>query len=101
MAVLGSFIQQPREALYYTIDYTCFLDPDIPEILNAGVPSIIISPITTPALVVVGQILVGDNQVRTLVSGGLDGTRYKIEIIVGTDQSQVKEDEFKITVRDQ
>ena len=101
MAILGSFIQQPREALYYTIDYSCFLDPDIPEILNAGVPSIIISPITAPALVVVGQVLVQDNQVRMLVSGGNDGTRYKVEVIVGTDQSQVKEDEFKITVRDQ
>ena len=101
MAVLGSFIQQPREALYYTIDYTCFLDPDIPEILNAGVPSIIISPITAPALVVVGQVLVQDNQVRMLVSGGNDGIRYKVEVVVGTDQSQIKEDEFKITVRDQ
>jgi len=101
MAILGSFIQQPREALYYTIDYSCFLDPDIPEVLNSGVPSIIISPITAPALVVVGQVLVQDNQVRMLVSGGNDGTRYKVEVIVGTDQSQVKEDEFKITVRDQ
>ncbi len=101
MAVLGSFIQQPREALYYTIDYSCFLDPDIPEILNAGVPSIIISPTTAPALVVVGQVLVQDNQVRMLVSGGNDGTRYKVEVVVGTDQSQIKEDEFKITVRDQ
>ncbi len=100
MAILGSFIQQPREALYYTIDYSCFLDPDIPEVLNSGVPSIIISPITAPALVVVGQMLPGDNQVRMLVSGGNDGTRYKVEVIVGTDQSQIKEDEFKITVRD-
>ncbi len=101
MAILGSFIQQPREALFYTIDYTCFLDPDIPEVLNPGVPTIIVSPITAPALVAVGQVLVGDDQIRLLVSGGLDGTRYKIEVVVGTDQGQVKEDEFKITVRDQ
>ncbi len=100
MAILGSFVQQPREAIFYTIDYTCFFDATIPEILNPGPPTIIISPVTTPALVVVGQRL-NDIQIRTLVSGGLDGTRYKIEVIVGTDQSQIKEDEFKITVRDQ
>ncbi len=101
MAVLGSFIQQPREALFYTIDYTCFLDPDIPEVLDPGVPQTIVSPITAPALVVVSQILVADNQIRLLVSGGLDGTRYKVEVVMGTDQSQIKENEFKITVRDQ
>ncbi len=100
MAILGSFVQQPREAIFYTIDYTCFLDPDIPELLNPGPPTIIISPVTAPVLVAVGQRL-SDLQIRMLVSGGLDGTRYKIEVVVGTDQSQVKEDEVKITVRDQ
>jgi len=100
MAILGSFIQQPREALYYTIDYTCFFDATVSEILDPGPPTIIISPITTPILVVVGQRF-SDFQIRMLVSGGLDGTRYKIEVVVGTDQGQIKEDEFKITVRDQ
>ncbi len=100
MSVLGSFIQQPREAKYYTIDYSCWLDATIPETLNPGVPQIIISPITAPALVVTAGVT-GDDQVRMLISGGVDGERYKIEVIVGTSESQIDESEVKITVRDQ
>jgi len=100
MSVLGSFIQQPREAKYYTIDYSCFLDATIPETLNPGVPTIIVSPVTAPTLVVTGAVT-GDDQVRMLVSGGVDGERYKVEVVVGTSEGQIDESEFKITVRDQ
>jgi len=99
MAVLGSFVQQPREALYYTIDYSCWLDDSIPEALTPGLPTLIVSPVTVPALVVSGTV-VDPDKVTLLVSGGLDRTSYKIEIIVGTDNNQIKESEVKIKVRD-
>jgi hypothetical protein len=99
MSRLGNFTQQPREVKYYTITYVDFLDATIPEVLNQVTPTIIISPVTTPVLVVTAAVS-GDDLVRLLISGGEDGVEYKVEVIVGTDNDQVKEDEVTINVRD-
>jgi hypothetical protein len=99
MAVLGAYVQQPREAISYVIDYSCWLDAAAVEILDPGVPTLIITPATTPPLVVTGAIS-GTDKVKLLVSGGIDGTQYKNEVVVSTSEGQIKEDEVKFTIRD-
>ncbi len=96
---LGSFDQQPREVVFYTFDYECWLDSDLPELLDPGVPALVIAPVTTPALVVVAEV-VGTMKVRLSVSGGKDQSQYKIDVTVLTDAGQIKENEIDIRVVD-
>ena len=96
---LGIFNQQPREALFYSIDYSCWLDATIPEALNDVEPLIIITPSTEQPLVVTPETIV-PNRVRLLISGGVDGTTYKVEVIATTDAGQTQESEVTIRVRD-
>jgi hypothetical protein len=98
MSVLGNVVQQPREALHYTIDYSCWLDTVAGEVLDPSI-NVIVSPTTTPALVVQAA-LSGTTAIQLLVSGGEDQTQYKVEIVALTSLSQIKEDEIKVTVRD-
>lgn len=98
MAQLGAFEQQPREVLFYTLDYQYFLDASIPELLT-GSPVIYVSPSTAPGLAAVGAVE-DDTKVRVQISGGVSGTRYKVEVNVGTDAGQTKEDEFYVRVQE-
>jgi len=99
MAKLGNFSQQPNEALYYTIDYSYWLDTTAGEILDTGTPTIEISPSTSPALVVAPQVTASD-QMKMLISGGKNGTLYNVEFRVLTSAGQIKEDELLIRVLD-
>lgn len=98
MSVLGSFVQQPREAIYYTIDYSCWLDTTIPETLDVTPPTVVVTPTTSPVLVATAAV--SGDRIKVLVSGGLDGEQYKVEVVVGTSESQIKEDEIVIQVQD-
>lgn len=99
MAMLGVYPKQPRETQFYTLEYNCWLDATIPELLT-GTPTVFVSPTTAPALVVT-PLIQNNTQVRLTVAGGVDGTKYKLEVLVDTDAGQIKEDELYIKVVDQ
>lgn len=42
----------------------------------------------------------GDQRIRALVSGGLNGTNYKIEATVSTQEGRVLQDEFVVKIKD-
>jgi ATP-dependent protease ClpP protease subunit len=94
MAILGVFIKQPHEVLDYDFDYSEWLPTsDIivstAAVADAGITlgSTIIDPATKQV-------------VKQWVSGGADGTTYKIQITATTAGGRVKEIEFKIRVRE-
>lgn len=95
MARLGKFLQTPTERKRYMIDYSQWLDSG--EI----VASVVYSPdtVTTPPLLVSGNVIdPGSLGLTFYVSGGADGSTYKLLVTITTDRGQVKEDFVNFTV---
>lgn len=90
---LGTFNKQPVEVLDYDIDYS--------EWLTAGdnVQSIA-APLVEPAGLVVDSTFVNDPVVKIWLSGGISGTTYKITVTMTTADGRVKQDEFRVKVKD-
>lgn len=92
MALLGNFGMQPGEVFDYDINYGDWLtDGDNVE------SSIVV--VTPPAGLTVDSIFYNDPRVKiwlTAVSAGA----YKLEVTTTTADGRVKQDEFKVKVKD-
>lgn len=97
--MLGVKIKQPADQLDYDIDYSKWL-PDDDEILT--VETRVDPPFDedTGTGVVVDSAHVDSPFVKVWCSGGENGETYKVTVIVATRGGRVKEEEFKIRVRD-
>lgn len=93
MAVLGKFTKQPREVETYTVEYSNDLtERDYLVSANGEVAP-------TGSLVLLSTTFNG-SAVRVWVQGGNVGTKYKISIIVHTNDGRVLEDEFYVTIKE-
>ena len=94
MALLGTFTQQPHEVLDYDFDYSEWIpsgDTIIAAVATADVGLTLGSTIINP---------VNHQVVKQWISGGTDGTTYKVQLTATTTGGRVKEIEFKIKVKE-
>ena len=90
--ILGRFQKQPGETLDYDVDYTDWFS----------------NRTDTPASCVVtaeaGLTKVSDartgNVVKIVLSGGTDGTKYKVTVRMTTTTGMVKEADFTVTIKE-
>ena len=89
---LGNFNKQPVEVKDYDIDYT--------EWLTQGDSVQGATVVVVPTGLTVDSIFTSDKTVKLWLSGGTTGTQYKLTVTTTTEDGRVKEDEFKVRVRD-
>jgi len=94
MSILGTFTKQPNEVLDYDIDYTSWLSET----------DFVVSDITTVdgvGLVIDSSIVINSGtKLKIWLSGGTDGATYKITARVTTSDARVKEDEFRVRIKE-
>ncbi len=95
MPILAKFEKQPSDVQDFDIDYTEWL---------AGIDDTATGPggldvVVEPGLTLLAGTLT-DGVVKVWVSGGTDGTTYKITSIVTTDGGRIKTAEIKVKVKD-
>ena len=89
---LGAFKKQPVEVKDYDINYSDWLsDGDNVESVEVA---------ASPSGLLIGSVLVADPIVKIWLSGGTDRVSYKVTVTMTTSDGRVKQDEFKINVKD-
>lgn len=91
MPALGKFSQQPNEVIDYTIDF----GPWVEDRLDS-VTSILVT--ADPGITVNDSLT--DNVARCVVSGGVNGERYKVTVAATTVGGLVKEAEFWVKIKE-
>lgn len=101
MAVLGKYVQTPIERKRYLLDYTDWF-------ANSANPTGTIDTIVfaslpvagTPAIVDAFEINLPDLLTVTIfISGGVNGSQYRILATMTTSDGQIKEDEIIVDIR--
>jgi hypothetical protein len=89
---IGNFSKQPVEVKDFDIDYS--------EWLTTGdnVESATVVVATTG--LTVNSVFVNNPRIKIWVAGGTDGTQYKLTVTMTTADGRVKQDEFKIKVKE-
>lgn len=95
MSLLGSFVKQPAETESYTITY----EDDLTTGDNVVSAVSSATPTTSPPLSL-DTTSVDDPRVRLWISGGVNGTTYKVTVTTTTADGRVLQDEFKVRVKD-
>lgn len=89
---LGNFSKQPVEVKDYDIDYSEWLTPG-DNVKSAEVT-------VAPTGLTIESTFINDPRVKIWLSGGADGTQYKLTVTTTTADGRVKQDEFKVKVKD-
>jgi hypothetical protein len=100
---LGKFVKQPDEYLGYDILYTEFLDVGdyVAAIEKAEVSKYTSDKVDVNDMVVDTKYLLDNGtRVKVYLRGGITGEGYKVTLRVRTNQGLVKEDEFKVKIKD-
>ena len=93
--VIARFEQQPWEAKRYRVDFRDHL-ADGEVILT---PTFVISPTTSPALQISNVAIAPDgDQLVLFISGGVDGTLYRVTMRTETSDTQKLEDEIEVRI---
>jgi hypothetical protein len=107
--LLGKFVKQPQEYLGYDIIYTDFLGSvdsvvEIIEITAIRYTSDLINTNNLPNVddLVVDSSYIRDNgtRVKVYLRNGIVDEGYKITVRVRTKEGLIKEDEFKVKIKD-
>ena len=96
--ILGTFVKQPSESFGYDILYTEFLGNDTIETIVSTTVSNVDGD--NDLLLEGSYLLDGGTRVKVFIAGGTAGNTYKVTVVVRTVEGTVKEDEFKIKVKD-
>ena len=89
---LGTFTKQPIEVKDYDLDYSEWLvAADTVEAAEVTVE---------PAGLTVGSVFTQDKKIKVWLSAGTNGTVYKLTVTMTTADGRVKQDEFKVKVKD-
>lgn len=91
MAALGKFTQQLNEAIDYQIDFGPWIE-DRSDTIQSYV-------VVADAGIATAHSRV-NNVVTVIVSGGTDGTRYKVTVRVTTTGGLVKEADFYVKIKE-
>lgn len=92
MTILGKFKQQPNEILDYDVSYADFLSNRSDIISSVSV--------TAEPGIDVDSVNVAPPICKIVLSGGTNGSTYKITVRMTTTSGVVKEDEFLVTVKE-
>lgn len=92
MSVLGTFTKQPTEVLDYDVSFADWLGgrSDLPQTATTTVD---------PGLTLVSSTLIGQT-VKVVLSGGLNGGKYKVTVHLTTDTGLVKEADFFVRIKE-
>ncbi|WP_051261725.1 hypothetical protein [Desulfovibrio inopinatus] len=90
--ILGEYIKQPADRTDYDIDFTDWLIP--------GDSIADVSAQATPDTIRIDSIQNSTPRVKTWLSNGLDGVKYRISITITTHGGRVKQVEFNVKVKD-
>lgn len=95
--IIARFEQQPWEQKRYRVDFRDHLT-DGETIVT---PTFLISPVTVPPLEVTNIAIAPEgNQLVMFITGGVDGTVYRITMRTTTNDTQKLEDEIEVTIRE-
>jgi hypothetical protein len=89
--ILGTFIKQPSDTMDYDIDYTDWLTT------GDNVSSVVITKDTG---ITVDSSFINDPRVKIWLSGGTAGTTYKVTCTMTSADGRIRQDEFKVKVRE-
>ena len=89
---LGIFNKQPVEVVDYDIDYSEWMT-SADSLQSATVD-------VAPTGLVVESTFINSPRVKIWVSGGSSGTTYKLTVTATTKDGRIKQDEFKVKVKD-
>lgn len=89
---LATFTKQPIERLDYDVLYDDWLTP------GDGLRTVQLT-IDKPGLTSTQQN-VSAFALKVWLAGGMDGVTYKVTVTVETDDGRIKQDEFKIKVKE-
>jgi hypothetical protein len=90
--VLGKFVKQPAEILDYDVDFTDWFAG------RTDTPASFVV-VAEPGITVIGSSRTG-NVVKTILSGGTSGNKYKISVLLTTSASLVKEADYVVAVKE-
>lgn len=92
--MLGILTKQPVDQLDYDLDFTEWLDDG--DTITSAVA--IVDPVD--GTLVIDSINIASPVVKVWLSGGDNGKSYKIEVTATTTGGRIKEECFKIRVKD-
>lgn len=91
MAIIANYIQQPSDTLDYDIPY---------ELVEGDTLASSVAVATPAGLDVDSPLMIIENRVKLWVSGGVAGTKYKVEITTTTALGRVKQDEIYFIIKE-
>jgi len=91
-AVLGKFVKQPAEILDYDVDFTDWFAG------RTDTPASFLV-VAEDGITVIGSSRTG-NVIKTILSGGTSGSKYKVTVRLTTSASLVKEADFMVAVKE-
>lgn len=95
---LAKYVKAAGEVKRYSIDYSNWLDTG--EVLTGVLFPVMNNTLTNPLVVSGVAVITGNTSVQFMVSGGTDGTTYKVLATANTVGGQVKEDSILFAVRE-
>lgn len=90
--ILGTFSKQPVEVLDYDIDCSEWLVSD--DALASA------TAVVDGTGLIVDSVLISSPRVKVWLSGGTNGSTYKVTVTITTEDGRVKQVEFRVRVRD-
>lgn len=90
--MLGKFKKQPGETLDYPVSYSDFFST------RSDALALVVAT-AEAGITLVSQVTAGQT-CNVVLSGGVDGLSYKITLRMTTTSGIVKEDEFRVTVKE-
>lgn len=94
-AIIGKFTKQSAEVLDYDIDFSPWFSK------RSLTPDVLTVTVDDPALNIVASSRTGA-LVKIILSGGVNGTRYKVTVKLTSTSapSLLKEEDFYVTIKD-
>jgi hypothetical protein len=92
MSLIGRFTKQPAEVLDYDVDFSDWME-------GRGDTPASHTVTAEPGITVVGSSRTG-NVVKVALSGGTDGSAYKITVLLTTSTSMVREADFQVSIKE-
>lgn len=102
--LLGKLVKQPIERQNYFVKYDEYLQEG--EMLASIAGTFILEgelpdPLLVDDFTLIGPvIMVGSADVEFWLEGGIDGMSYKLEFTATTSFGNVKQDEFKVKIKE-
>lgn len=91
--ILGTFTKQPADEWDYDIDYSEWLTAG-DNVQNASVT------VAPTGSLMIDAVFINDPRVKIWVSGGTNGVTYKLTVTMNSADGRIKQDEFKLRVKE-